>query len=1158
MTSPSNLYAEKIFAEHPTVLWSLDDKVDYLSLITEEQRDISDNLIWTVSGGTVESSDALIGRPFGESSMSYLVGVEDAGQVLLTATSETITTSSDLNTDMATFAIGGYFYTTGQYISAIKLGYTYNDGVEDIYVTKSFRAPATNTWFFLSETFDIPEDDVDIKIYIEVNYFEVVTDPDADYSLYINGITFGQWAEEFNATSLGINKVAIAENIALDVSYGVKALAYGLQDNSGYYLVNESNQIMAKNTGMPLVFGASNNTTIIPNNDLPSLILPGNGFLNENGAYKDYTFEMWLRLNAGVNTLRKIMGPISSEDGIYVQGGFIILKIDNYYASHFVGEWSRPMLLQVTLLSNKASMFLNGEQILSIEFDEYPSFPDKVNGTGQDQDWIGFYVYDDIAPLEIDCVAIYSYEVPAIVAKRRWVYGQAVESPETINSAFSGTSIFADYNFADYTSNYNYPDLADWTQGILDNVESEFGVLKTPQYQLPSVFFKQLIDDAPAEISGSQDAMLDALMEDLALEQEGNYFISFRPTIDWESKVAYFYLETLDILIDNVAGVSVKVKEASEVLDTQTLLFLRNKFDGSYFEVTIDAENITYNFVSSSGISTQISQFAKYDLESLFMVGVNFRQIALSFGGEIAKFFSNPQLIEAFVANDPLFESQFTQNIYSINLYSSKNIASLSSEFEDGIIKDTSNMESLLDSDAAYSAIPTFIFDQFVLDISVKSSWQSYIPLSRLSQNVKDSRGDTVYTLDMMQLNVNYPEPAFLSGGSVDTSLSPFKTYISFQTLSSGANSSIDEYSSIVSAPANNVVIPGNNWLTTAYEVTNNTVIYPPTGININNIALVLHAEIDLEKSLFNRLKIRSLEIASQAYNATSPNPVGTKLGNPIYPFKKSGVYFDYKSANPITVYKKNTPYLHLTRNSGFSIVGDRTARESRGISVPVNSALADSYKMSAFQMSIRYDQDAFPTTPIEIFEVQSKDRYIKFMLVSTHPDNKRGKIYAVNAITGAAEDRLSFYWNGNIVKSPVIEIKQWGMIGINFAAKPDFSNYVGAIRLTGPLTYNNISHYELTALQELQQTNDRIWLKVKYVGATEVEWEYWADSFIWEDVLILATQNIYSANPSDIYKAYIGTNKIIASDSFIYTVNDYQYSLFLNSQLDSVSIKPV
>jgi hypothetical protein len=40
MSNPSNLYAEKIYSEHPLVLWALDDKLDYIGLISEAQRNI--------------------------------------------------------------------------------------------------------------------------------------------------------------------------------------------------------------------------------------------------------------------------------------------------------------------------------------------------------------------------------------------------------------------------------------------------------------------------------------------------------------------------------------------------------------------------------------------------------------------------------------------------------------------------------------------------------------------------------------------------------------------------------------------------------------------------------------------------------------------------------------------------------------------------------------------------------------------------------------------------------------------------------------------------------------------------------------------------------------------------------------------------------------
>ncbi len=49
MSNPSNLYAEKIYAEHPVALWALDDVADYISLIDEADRNVTS---WTITGGS--------------------------------------------------------------------------------------------------------------------------------------------------------------------------------------------------------------------------------------------------------------------------------------------------------------------------------------------------------------------------------------------------------------------------------------------------------------------------------------------------------------------------------------------------------------------------------------------------------------------------------------------------------------------------------------------------------------------------------------------------------------------------------------------------------------------------------------------------------------------------------------------------------------------------------------------------------------------------------------------------------------------------------------------------------------------------------------------------------------------------------------------------
>ena len=56
MSNPSNLYAEKIFSEHPVALWALDDKSDYVMLLDNTDKDIS---LWDITNGTISEETSI-------------------------------------------------------------------------------------------------------------------------------------------------------------------------------------------------------------------------------------------------------------------------------------------------------------------------------------------------------------------------------------------------------------------------------------------------------------------------------------------------------------------------------------------------------------------------------------------------------------------------------------------------------------------------------------------------------------------------------------------------------------------------------------------------------------------------------------------------------------------------------------------------------------------------------------------------------------------------------------------------------------------------------------------------------------------------------------------------------------------------------------------
>jgi hypothetical protein len=369
----------------------------------------------------------------------------------------------------------------------------------------------------------------------------------------------------------------------------------------------------------------------------------------------------------------------------------------------------------------------------------------------------------------------------------------------------------------------------------------------------------------------------------------------------------------------------------------------------------------------------------------------------------------------------------------------------------------------------------------------------------------------------------------------------------------------LSSFSNVEAVPKGGLISPeGTDWLNTAYEVVDGVIIYPPQSLPFEDLAIVTHIEMRSLSISDTPVILKSLEYASLSLSESQPTAIGTRFGNDIFPYRKDGVYFTYKQKNPFSIYKKSTPYLYLTKDSGITLKGTIDPTINRGISVPINPAPSDDYKVIAMQLSMRFDQDFFPYAPVQIFELQSKNSYIRIYMEASHPSGKRARIYALNS-RGQLENGITFYLNGRIVREPHITIKEWAMLGIRFANIQNFDSYTGAFRVTGPLTVNNISHYKSTNLQEVQNVVQRPWFKVAAIGPLALDWSYWnTGPFIWNEVLIISLSSYYGVDPSDIYKIYTGTNKIIIDDEISSVLGDYSYKVYKDISWRSSISKPV
>jgi hypothetical protein len=1154
MSNPSNLYAEKIYAEHPLVLWALDDKLDYVSLISEAQRNLA--TLWTPTNATLATSFENLKEPFPDSHLNRVrVSVPVSETIEASIISPNILNFNTL-ADLGTFTIGSYFYSNSIFSQNISIGYEYTNPATSTIVQnlKTFTSVPYQKWGFISETFEIPNVSAQLRLVIKIKIFEGSSTA-ADNEFYFNGITLGQWNEEFNTYSLnGITQTTIPSTVSIYGGYdAVEAQAYGVAEDSGYYITEGG--LKCKNAGIPLVFGASGVTRLEPNTDA-SLIIPGKGFLNQKGQYNDYTIEFWARLAVNTSTPFKIFGPIASDDGLYVEDGFLTLVIGDQFASHFVGEWFRPMLIHIRLIKDSASLLVNGEEVLSLSLNTANlTLPEELDNSGDSQDWLGFFASQNVYPFEIDCVAVYSYQVPVTVAKRRWVYGQGVVSSEGISSSYGGTTAFIDYPFANYTANYNYPDFANWNQGSFDNLSTTQTTLRTPEYALPEIFLgtktlQELYDDN----KDVQDNESGPVITDK--------FLSFKPNNTWSSIESYINFSRFNLLsseVESCYGVF-----SSHNLASDELLFkIYNPLNNNYFTILKDGNLIKYS-LTYNGTTELLFTSSAITSNNLFAVGFNIKTLSEKFGNNVSSFFGNQSSLKMYVAGDDSGDYTFTGRLYSIGLSTTLNSTKITTYIDTNGFIELDKGQQLIDHTASYTILPSEAYEKYFLDIGVAGYWQDYLPLSYFAQFVKNSNGQEFYEIDFLQFNLGYPTTTTLQQESgalsyyYNTDGAQIKSYATFQYVADGAN--IPTSFANEEPPDEYKVLDLNNyenWETTRFEILDNTLIYPIKNVDFNKIAIVYSLEFNSRGVLTKPILLNKLQLASQAFNDNSFNPVGTRFGVDLFPYKKNGIYFDYKSKNPFSIYKESTPYLYLTKTSGIEVRGKLSVLENRGLSLPINKELATTYKISAIQLWLRYDQENFPATATEIFEVNHKGGTLKFYIQANSQDLNRGKIFVLTE-GGIPYDGIAFYLNGILVREPVLSLKEWSSIGISFLTALVFDSYLGNINITGPATFNNISYYQGSSLQEIESKTERPWFKVLSDGTSVLNWQFWLNTSTWGGMLILSSSDFYGINPANIYKTYMGTNKIIIDDEEGLIYQAEKIKVYANAEWSTTVSTPV
>lgn len=968
----------------------------------------------------------------------------------------------------------------------------------------------------------------------------------ADYILGQHPIAFWTLDETLSGTTINLGSSSGLGFYSASTVNAYEANTYNYTGQTGYYISSKTS-----NTSFPMIYG-SGNATLAGNKG--AILLPAFGFLNSLGKYNTYTFETFLKIgNTYTSDTKKLISCFINYDaptaddnnGLYFNDTSFILRIGNNIGTHYIKDFNKPMLIQLIYTTKTLSLVVNGESLIELSL----SSSDIDNLTTASKNYIM------LSNAYYDTVALYNYTIDKNQIKLNYSKALNAPYPYPLISRYDGKGFEIDYKFAKYSNSIKLPNGnsgINWHKAMKNNLDTRDLSISNNKYSLPDFNFS------------------DSTITKETIESSASPTFQFKKiSSSWVSAEANIRFESLDILKDDkVKAFYLDGTFTSLPATEQTIFKIINKRNKNYFKISVDSTNIYYKFKWGTGSETTLRTETLPAVNSgnyYFYAGIDIDTFIQNFS-TTTEFFNNAKDLTVYVAGEDTLTTNTTltatiNSIKFLNLINLKQKPALVSQYgtfnypSSGIITSTISTQNTILGSYDLNLYNNTTLGKYYFTIGTSGYWKNHIPLQNLATYSKDSSGVKTYSLDFIQFNIDYSAPITkvqVSGDWIfDTIVSsPYlKTYITFENGTSTYKE--DSYFTTQIGPnINRVVNPTINWQTTKYEIVDDFIIYMPSDIDISKYNITISVEISLPDTIYNEIELKQLQFASKTLSkdvsVSNPIPVADGKGELepyTYTLVSGNKQYDYKTyKNPYIINKQIQQYLQLSRQSGIRLVGDYTAGQYRGIKYNINKTTKSIYNISNIQMFLYYEglstrtgstitQNYFSSTPVEIFQIQTATRNIKFYITSTTPgvDTQTGKIYS-QTDSGVIDDNLVYYINGRQTTSPIINANEWFTLGLGFIDKLDFDDYAGYIAFTGPISFDNVSFYQLINKKNIQNTTFRTWTNVQtpFTGSSTYTWNSWLPN-IWND-LIYTGGSISSAaiDMNSLYNMFVGTNRLL------------------------------
>jgi hypothetical protein len=1210
----ANLYASRVFAEHPIALWSLDEDYFFLSLVPESDKKITGST-WSISGGQYSTSTSFPENApiIGDYTSKFFIPTSSSSQYIdIIGDSIVYQDSLDEAKGSICFSLN-VFAPVGKNVATYDIGFIV--GGQRYYLNHTVESEGS--WQKISYTKQITSTE-NLTPFIKINYSDNFQRGEVNSPVYINGLSVGQWSEPYNHKNTGVFSEELPESLTSLLPYagflkGLKLDAYGFNDLDDAYIIQERKRLLAEKANVPMVYGSRNNVSIFSKNSLevfedftsggssfesvfvdlvdggsssatftntvdggtssyvsedillPSIIFPGKGFLNNSGKYTNLTAEFWLRINNESVSPVRIFGPLTSDDGIYVESSFITIKVGKHVKSYFIGSWYRPMLVHFNQSPNEISLMINGEKVMSIPVDL-----ELIESlTLESEDFLGFFGDDKVSIFEIDCFSIFPYTISEQIAKRRYVYGQGVEEQDSLLENINGDLHQIDFAFSGYGSTISYPDRTPWDSGYFNNLKVDSSGLSLIDYNLPEVLFNYVSASATVTQLESENFLSSFESDNFLIQDETYPFISMSPSASYSNYYGTLYFSKLNQLNHPTSSIYGIFKAPQGINQEQTILYFENSRNNDYFKVALSSGSLQYIYNGSVLTKTPVAS------GEFFAAGFDIDKISTTYASQIKNFFSNTETISFNVAG--YGESKFYGKMFSLTInnrfYTEKD--SLFNQF--GIAEKTFTGDKF-SYVGSYTLVPKTSNSTVYLDVASSGYWESSLPLSYFGKYIIDSKGNKVYDLDLIQFNIDAPTTSFYTGDQISTDFqnsSPVKAYITLQEKTNVGMVPYTDYTLTRLISQENKILnfdEENNLETTKFLVSDGTIVFPPDFIgNFADYYIGVHIELKSSGTKTNNLNVKRMSFASLSFDESEFFGINTTGGRKVYPIVKIQDQYVYDQKNPVIIDIESSPYLYLTKNSGIHVAPylEESGLE-RGLSFPINPELRSSFTAAGIQMFLMFDKERLFSSRQLLGRIISSDRSVDIVLIPEE-DQKRASLKFFDTFTQNEETGFKAFLNGRFSDNILIRPLEWNVLTVSFESDSfELNSRIAQLEIYSGIAVNNIAIFkkstEVSSISESSNEWINILRDLDIYGAAqpEFDWQYWeslnSGSASWVDVLNFQRNTAVkiTINGEGIFNSYTGLSSVVSDDNSMLNVNFDSIRLFNDVTWDTFVTKPV